>query len=80
MPCSGATDAAIAVLQPPQAIPAGARKSTFILTPKRGGGAKVLFALLSHKKVTKRLWPAASYGKIRVVGYRLFTGKGRVIL
>ena len=29
------------------------------------------FALLSHKKVTKRLWPAASYGKIGVVGYRL---------
>ena len=27
--------------------------------------------LLSHKKVTKRLWPAASYGKIGVVGYRL---------
>ena len=29
------------------------------------------FALLSHKKVTKRLWTAASYGKIGVVGYRL---------
>ena len=29
------------------------------------------FALLSHKKVTKRLWPAAWYGKIGVVGYRL---------
>ena len=38
------------------------------------------FALLSHKKVTKRLWTAASYGKIGVVGYRLFAGKGRVIL
>ena len=24
--------------------------------------------LLSHKKVTKRLWPAASYGKIGVDG------------
>ncbi|ETO98737.1 hypothetical protein HMPREF1495_0121 [Lachnoanaerobaculum sp. MSX33] len=31
---------------------------------------KVLL-LLSHKKVTKRLWTAASYGKIGVVGYRL---------
>mgnify|MGYP007012924834 CR=1 FL=1 len=38
--------------------------------PRRGGGVKVLL-LLSHKKVTKRLWPAASYGKIGVVGYRL---------
>jgi len=39
-----------------------------------GGGGGVLFffvGLLSHKKVTKRLWPAASYGKIGVVGYRL---------
>ena len=38
------------------------------------------FALLSHKKVTKRLWSAPSYSKIGVVGYRLFAGKGRVIL
>jgi hypothetical protein len=40
----------------------------------------VLLRLLSHKKVTKRLWPAAWYGKIGVVGYRLFSRKGRVIL
>lgn len=38
--------------------------------PRRGDGVKVLL-LLSHKKVTKRLWTAASYGKIGVVGYRL---------
>ena len=36
-----------------------------------GTAVESAFALLSHKKVTKRLWPAASYGKIRVVGYRL---------
>ena len=48
--------------------------------PRRGGGVKVLLRLLSHKKVTKRLWPAASYGKIEIVGYGLFAGKGRVIL
>ena len=45
-----------------------------------GMAVESAFALLSHKKVTKRLWPAASYGKIGIVGYGLFAGKGRVIL
>ena len=49
--------------------PAG-RKALSYCQPQRGGGGKVLL-LLSHKKVTKRLWTAASYGKIGVVGYRL---------
>ena len=60
--------------------PAGARKSTFILPALKGRRCESAFALLSHKKVTKRLWPAASYGKIGIVGYGLFAGKGRVIL
>ena len=51
-------------------LPAG-RKSTFILPAQKGRRCESAFALLSHKKVTKRLWPAASYGKIGVVGYRL---------
>ena len=59
--------------------PAG-RKSTFILPAPKGQRCESAFALLSHKKVTKRLWPAASYGKIGAVGYGLFAGKGRVIL
>ena len=46
-------------------------KSTFILPAPKGRRCESAFALLSHKKVTKRLWPAASYGKIGVVGYRL---------
>ena len=58
--------------------PRGSAKALSYCQPQRGGGVKVL--LLSHKKVTKRLWPAASYGKIGIVGYRLFAGKGRVIL
>ena len=60
-------------------LPAG-RKSTFILPAQKGRRCESAFALLSHKKVTKRLWPSAWYGKIGVVGYRLFAGKGRVIL
>ena len=59
--------------------PAG-RKGTFILPAPKGRWCESAFALLSHKKVTKRLWPAASYGKIGIVGYGLFAGKGRVIL
>lgn len=51
-------------------LPAG-RKSTFILPAPKGRRCESAFTLLSHKKVTKRLWPAASYGKIGVVGYRL---------
>ena len=36
-------------------IPAGARKSTFTLTPQRGGGVKVLLRYFLTEKVTKRL-------------------------
>ena len=49
----------------------GRAQSTFILSAPKGRRCESAFALLSHKKVTKRLWPAASYGKIGVVGYRL---------
>ena len=59
--------------------PGRAQKHFHTASPE-GGRCESAFALLSHKKVTKRLWPAASYGKIGVVGYRLFAGKGRVIL
>ena len=41
------------------AIPAGARKSTFILTPQRGGGVKVLLRYFLTEKVTKRCCPLA---------------------
>ena len=47
--------AADAAARPPPAIPAGARKSTFILTPQRGGGVKVLLRYFLTEKVTKRL-------------------------
>ena len=36
------------------AIHAGARKSTFILTPQRGGSVKVLLRYFLTEKVTKR--------------------------
>ena len=39
--------------------PAGARKSTFILTPQRGGGVKVLLRYFLTEKVTKRSCPPA---------------------
>ena len=39
--------------------PAGARKSTFILTPQRGGGVKVLLRYFLTEKVTKRSCPLA---------------------
>ena len=35
--------------------PTGARKSTFIQTPQRGGGVKVLLRYFLTEKVTKRL-------------------------
>ena len=59
---------------------APAQSANYFLQGKPGFQCESAFALLSHKKVTKRLWPAASYGKIGIVGYRLFAGKGRVIL
>lgn len=55
----------------PAPLAPGRAQSTFILPAPKGRRCESAFALLSHKKVTKRLWPAASYGKIRVVGYRL---------
>ena len=48
----------------PPATPAGARKSTFILTPQRGGGVKVLLRYFLTEKVTKRLHRPAQYGKM----------------
>lgn len=55
----------------PALLAPGRAQSTFILPAPKGRRCESAFALLSHKKVTKRLWTAASYGKIGVVGYRL---------
>ena len=60
--------------------PRGSAQKHFHTDAPTGRRCESAFTLLSHKKVTKRLWPTASYGKIGVVGYRLFAGKGRVIL
>ena len=49
----------------------GSAQKHFHTDATTGRRCESAFALLSHKKVTKRLWPAASYGKIGVVGYRL---------
>ena len=49
----------------------GSARKHFHTDAPTGRRCESAFALLSHKKVTKRLWPAASYGKIGVVGYRL---------
>ena len=56
--------------RPPPATPAGARKSTFILTPQRGGGVKVLLRYFLTEKVTKRLQSPALYGNMDVVAQR----------
>ncbi len=56
--------------RPPPAPPAGARKSTFILTPQRGGGVKVLLRYFLTEKVTKRLQSPALYGNMDVVAQR----------
>ena len=56
---------------PALAIPRGSARKHFHTDAPMGRRCESAFALLSHKKVTKRLWPAASYGKIGVVGYRL---------
>ena len=68
---------------PALAIPRGSAQKHFHTDAPTGRRCESAFALLSHKKVTKRLWllshkkvtkrlwPAASYGKIGVVGYRL---------
>ena len=47
--------------RPPPATPAGARKSTFILTPHWGVGVKVLLRLLSHRESNKEV---ASTGRV----------------
>lgn len=51
--------------------PRGSAQKHFHTDAPTGRRCESAFELLSHKKVTKRLWPAASYGKIGVVGYRL---------
>lgn len=56
---------------PALAIPRGSARKHFHTDAPMGRRCESAFELLSHKKVTKRLWPAASYGKIGVVGYRL---------
>ena len=52
----------------PPVIPAGARKSTFILTPQWGVGVKVLLRYFLTEKVTKRLHRPAGYGNMGDVG------------
>ena len=54
--------------RPPPATPAGARKSTFILTPHWGVGVKVLLRYFLTEKVTKRLHRPAGYGNMGDVG------------
>ena len=54
--------------RPPPATPAGARKSTFILTPQWGVGVKVLLRYFLTEKVTKRLHRPAGYGNMEAVG------------
>ena len=56
---------------PALAIPRGSARKHFHTDAPTGRRCESAFTLLSHKKVTKRLWLAASYGKIGVVGYRL---------
>ena len=54
MPCSGATDAAIAVLSRPRQSPRERAKALSYCQPRRGGGVKVLLRYFLTEKVTKR--------------------------
>ncbi len=48
--------------------PAGVRKSTFILTPQRGGGVKVLLRYFLPGESNKEgLPPCGGYGKMELV-------------
>lgn len=48
--------------------PAGARKSTFILTPQQGGGVKVLLCYFLPGESNKEgLPPCGGYGKMGLV-------------
>ena len=67
MPCSGATDAAIAVLSRPRQSPRERAKALSYCQPRRGGGVKVLL-LLSHRESNKEvLPPCRGYGKMGLV-------------
>ncbi len=59
MPCSGATDAAIAVLSRPRQSPRERAKALSYCQPRRGGGVKVLLRYFLPEKVTKRRCPLA---------------------
>ena len=59
-----------------QQSPAGARKSTFILPALKGRRCESAFALLSHQKVTKRLFLAEIYDKIED---GRISGKGAIL-
>ena len=59
MPCSGATDAAIAVLSRPRQSPRERAKALSYCQPQRGGGVKVLLRYFLTEKVTKRSCPLA---------------------
>ena len=59
MPCSGATDAAIAVLSRPRQSPRERAKALSYCRPRRGGGVKVLLRYFLTEKVTKRSCPLA---------------------
>ena len=68
MPCSGATDAAIAVLSRPRQSPRERAKALSYCQPRRGGGVKVLLRLLSHRESNKEvLPPCRGYGKMGLV-------------
>ena len=59
MPCSGATDAAIAVLSRPRQSPRERAKALSYCQPRRGGGVKVLLRYFLTEKATKRSCPLA---------------------
>ena len=59
MPCSGATDAAIAVLSRPRQSPRERAKALSYCQPQRDGGVKVLLRYFLTEKVTKRSCPLA---------------------
>ena len=68
MPCSGATDAAIAVLSRPRQSPRERAKALSYCQPRRGGGVKVLLCYFLPGESNKEgLPPCGGYGKMGFV-------------
>ena len=68
MPCSGATDAAIAVLSRPRQSPRERAKALSYCQPQRGGGVKVLLRyFLPGESNKEALPPCGGYGKMGFV-------------